>query len=136
MEGGIAMQKGTVRDVNVARETIRAANGEQMWVLLNHVKADKWEQHRHFVHDILMPAAEKVDPAAFRHTRFLHPAEQNEDGTYTSVWLMDPLIEGADYSFLGLLTKAYGEEQAKEYVKLWDESEVSPQVGYTLIQAL
>lgn len=129
------MQKGTVRNANVARETIRAAEGEQMWVLLNHVKADKWEQHEHFVHNILMPAAEKVDPAAFRHTRFLHPAEQNEDGTYTSVWLMDPLIEGADYTFLGLLTKAYDEEQAKEYIQLWDESLASPQVGYALIQS-
>lgn len=130
------MQKGTVRDVSVAREKIRAAEGEQMWILINHVKAGKWEQHEHFVHDILMPAAEKVDPAAFRHTRFLHPAEQNEDGTYTSVWLMDPLIEGADYTYLGLLTKAYGKEKAKEYIKLWEESEASPQVGYSLIQAL
>src|SRR5215213_2986764 len=49
--------------------------GERMWVLLNHVKADKLEQHKHFVQDILMPAVEKVDPAAFRHTRFLSPAE-------------------------------------------------------------
>ena len=129
------MQKGTVRNANVARETIRAAEGEQMWVLLNHVKADKWEQHEHFVHNILMPAAEKVDPAAFRHTRFLHPAEQNEDGTYTSVWLMDPVIEGADYDILSLLKKAYGEDKAEEYVQLWNESLVSPQIGYELIQS-
>ena len=129
------MQKGTVRNANVARETIRAAEGEQMWVLLNHVKADKWEQHEHFVHNILMPAAEKLDPAAFRHTRFLHPAEQNEDGTYTSVWLMDPVIEGADYNILSLLKKAYGEDKAEEYVQLWNESLVSPQVGYELIQS-
>lgn len=129
------MQKGTVRNANVARETIRAAKGERMWVLLNHVKADKWEQHEHFVHNILMPAAEKVDPAAFRHTRFLHPAEQNEDGTYTSVWLMDPVIEGADYDILSLLKKAYGEDKAEEYLQLWNESLVSPQVGYELIQS-
>ena len=129
------MQKGTVRNANVARETIRAAEGEQMWVLLNHVKADKQEQHEHFVHNILMPAAEKVDPAAFRHTRFLHPAEQNEDGTYTSVFLMDPVIEGTDYGILSLLKKAYGEDKAEEYVQLWNESLVSPQVGYELIQS-
>ena len=130
------MQKGKERDINVAREMIRAAEGEKIWVLLNHIKADKLEQHKRFVHDILMPAAEKVDPAAFRHTRYLHPAEPNEDGTFTSVFLMDPLLEGTDYTFLGLLTKAYGEEQAKEYIKLWEEAEASPQVGYSLIQAL
>jgi len=129
------MQKGTVRNANVASETIRAVEGEQMWVLLNHVKADKWEQHKHFVHDILVPAAEKVEPATVRHTRVLYPAEPNEDGTYTSVFLMDPLIEGADYTFMGLFTKAYGEEKAKEYVQLWDDALASPQVGYSVVQS-
>jgi hypothetical protein len=130
------MQKTKERDLDVPRELIRAAAGEQMWVLLNHVKADKLEQHKHFVQDILMPAAEKADPVAYRHTRFLAPAEPNEDGSFTSVFLMDPLIEGADYTFLGLLTKAYGEEQAKQYIKLWEEAEASPQVGYSVTQAL
>ena len=81
------MQKGKARDINTPREMIRATEGEKIWVLLNHIKADKLEQHKRFVHDILMPAAEKVDPAAFRHTRYLHPAEPNEDGTFTSVFL-------------------------------------------------
>jgi hypothetical protein len=130
------MEKAKVRDMGVARETIRAMQGERIWVLLNHVKADKLEQHERFVEDILMPAAEKVEPATFRHTRFLLPAEPNEDGTFTSVFLMDPLIEDADYTFDGLLTKAYGEEQAKEYLKLWEESAAGPQVGYVLTQAL
>ena len=129
------MQMGTARNANVARETIRAAKDEQMWVVLNHVKADKWEQHENFVHNTLMPATEKVDSAAFRHTRFLHPAEQNEDGTYTSVWLMDPVIEGADYNILSLLKKAYGEDKGEEYFQLWNESLVSSQVGHTLIQS-
>ncbi|MHC4434722.1 MAG: hypothetical protein ACYTBS_23025 [Planctomycetota bacterium] len=119
----------------MAHETIRAAEGERMWVLLNHVRADRWEQHAHFVHDILMPAIEKVEPSALQHTRFLHPAEQNEDGTYTSVFLMAPLVEGADYDILNLLTKAYGEDKAEEYIQLWGESLASPQVGYDLVQS-
>ena len=129
------MQKGTVRNTKLARETIRATDGERMWVLLNHVKVDKWEQHEHFVHNILMPAAEKADQTAFRHTRFLHPAEQNEDGTYTSIWIMDPHIESADYDIPRLLKKAYGEEQGEEYIQLWGESLAGPQVGYELIQS-
>ena len=130
------MEKTKARDAGVPRETIRAMHGEGVWVLLNHVKADKLEQHKRFVHDILMPAAEKVEPAAFRHTRFLLPEEPNEDGTFTSVFLMDPLIEGADYSFEGLLTKAYGEEHTKEYLKLWEDAAAGPQIGYVLTQAL
>jgi hypothetical protein len=130
------MGKVIARDADVARATIRAVEGERVWLLLNHVKGGKWEQHRDFVHKILMPAAEKADPEAFRHSRFLHPAEQNEDGTYTSVFLMDPVIEGADYGILSLLKKAYGDDKAEEYIKLWNESLASPQVGYELIQAL
>jgi hypothetical protein len=130
------MQKTKERDLGTPREMIRAAQGERVWVLLNHVKPDKLEQHKHFVQNILTPAAEKVDPAAYRHTRFLFPSEPNADGSFTSVFLMDPLIESADYTFLGLLTKAYGEEQAKEYIKIWEEAEASPQVGYSVTQEL
>ncbi len=127
--------KGTERNANVARETVRTLEGERVWVLLNHVKADKWEQHERFVHHILMPAVKQVAPSALRHTRFLHPAEQNEDGTYTSVFLMDPLVEGADYDILSLLEKAYGEDKAEEYIQLWNESLAGPQVGYDLVQS-
>jgi hypothetical protein len=128
-------REGTERNANVARETIRAAEGERMWVLLNHVKADKREQQERFVHHILMPAAKQVALSALRHTRFLHPAEQNEDGTYTYAFLMDPLIEGADYDILSLLQKAYGKDKAEKYIVLWNESLASPQVGYHLVQS-
>ena len=129
------MKISTERDASVDRKTIRAVAGEWMSVWVNHVKADKWEQHAHFVHDILVPAVEKVEPSVLQHTRVLHPAEQNEDGTYTSVFLMDPLVESADYDILSLLTKAYGEGEAEEYIQLWGESLASPQVGYALIQS-
>lgn len=129
------MQSGTARNEDVARETIRAAEGERMWVLLNNVKADKREQHEHFILDILMPVVEKVEPSVLRPTRFLCPTEQNEDGTYTFVYLMDPVIEGGDYDILNLLKKAHSEEQAEEYFQLWNESLASPQVGYELIQS-
>jgi len=131
----MTVQKGTEQNANVARETVRAVEGERMWVLLNHVKADKWEQHEHFVHDVLMSAVRKMEPSALRHTRFLRPAEKNEDGTYTSVFLMDPLVEDADYDIQSLLIKAYGEDKAEEYIQLWGESLASPQVGYDLFQS-
>ena len=117
------------------QKAVRAAEGQKMWVLLNHIKADRCAQFERFVHDILMSAGEKVDPAAFRHTRFLHPAEQNEDGTYTSVFLMDPLIKGADYNILNLLKKAYSEDKAEEYYQLWIDSLASPQTGYEVTQS-
>jgi hypothetical protein len=128
------MQVNVEREASVERTTIRAAEGEEMWVWVNHVKADKWEQHEHFVHDILMPATEKVDAPVFRHTRFLHPSQPNEDGTYTSAWLMDPGLEDGDYEIPSLLKKAYGEDKGKEYHQLWTDSLVS-RAGYSFIQS-
>jgi hypothetical protein len=128
------MQVSTRREKSVDRETIRAVEGEWVAIWVNHVKADKWEQHEHFVHDLLMPATEQADPDVLRHTRFLHPRQQNEDGTYTSVWLMDPSLEGGDYDMLSLLQKAYGEEKGEEYLQLWRDSLVG-RAGHLLIQS-
>ncbi len=129
------MQAKTSEHIDGARETVRAVNGERMWIRLNHVKADKRELFERFIHNILRPAVEQVESAMFRQVRFLHPTEPNEDGTYTYVFLMDPLIEGADYGIRDLLKRAYGEEQAAAYDRMWDEAVASPQTGYELIQS-
>ena len=129
------MQAKTSQGTNGARETVRAVNGERMWIRLNHVKADKRELFERYIHDILRPAVEQVEPSMFRQVRFLHPTEPNEDGTYTYVFLMDPLIEGADYAIENLLKRAYGDAQTEVYDQMWDESLASPQTGYELIQS-
>ncbi len=49
---------------------------------------------------------------------------------------MDPLIKDADYDILSLLEKAYGKDEAEEYIQLWNESLSGPQVGYSLTQSL
>ena len=113
----------------------RAKQDETVWVLLNHVKADKLEVHRQFIFNVLMPAVRKVAPELIHTVRFLEPTQPNDDGTYTSVWLMDPVVAGVDYSYDTLLTQAYGAEQAAEYMKLVDEYEVSLQTRYELRQS-
>ena len=118
--------------------TMRAAKGDTVWVLLNHIKADKCEQFEKFVHEILWPTANKLEPAdqqVAKQTRVLHPVEMNEDSTYTYVFLMDPAIPNANYQVMYYLKKGYGEEKAKEYSKMFEECYASPQVGYTLIQS-
>jgi len=118
--------------------TMRASKGDTVWVLLNHIKADKCEQFEKFVHEILWPITPKLDPAdqkVLRQTRILHPIEMNKDSTYTYVALMDPAIPNANYQMMYYLKKGYGEEKAKEYSKMVGECYASPQVGYTLIQS-
>ena len=118
--------------------SVRAAKGDTVWVLLNHIKADKCEQFEKFVHEILWPVALKldaIDQKVAKQTRVLHPVEMNEDSTYTYVFLMDPAIPNANYQVMYYLKKGYGEEKAKEYSKMFEECYANPQVGYTLIQS-
>jgi len=117
---------------------IRAAKGDTVWVLLNHIKADKREQFEKFVHEILWPLAQKLEPAdqqVAKQTRVLHPVAMNKDSTYTYVILMDPAIPNANYQVMYYLKKGYGEEKAKEYSKMFGECFASPQVVYVLIQS-
>ena len=41
------------------KRNVVASPGESMWVILNHVKADKRQQFEKFVYEILMPALEE-----------------------------------------------------------------------------
>ena len=109
----------------------RAAEGDEVWVALNHVKAEHWEKHKEFVLKILIPAAEQVVPAEMGHTRFLYSDEPNEDGSFTSVFLMDPVIQDGNYEILDILKQVHGEQQAEQYYKLW----AADQVGYSLKQS-
>jgi hypothetical protein len=117
-----------------AHYAMRAAQEQPVWVLLNHVKADHRTDFEHFVHDILKPMAQQRGPEQFRQFRVLHPIRSNDDGTYTYVFLMDPLVVGGDYSFDGL-TDFYGAEKAQEYLQLWADALASPQVGYEVVQS-
>ena len=109
----------------------RAVEGDQVWVVLNHVKAENWEEHKDFVLNILIPAAEKIVPHEMGHTRFLYQTEPNEDDNYTSVFLMDPVVEDGNYDILEILKKAYGDEQAEVYHKRF----FADQVAYGLQQS-
>jgi hypothetical protein len=113
----------------------RAVEGNEVWVVLNHVKADQWEVHKNLVTKIIMPAAEKIVPAEVGQTRFLYAIEPNEDGTYTSVFLMDPAIENGNYNIEDILKKAHGDEQGQAYREQWVETLVADQLGYTLKQS-
>jgi hypothetical protein len=115
--------------------TGRAAIGEKVWVLLNRVKADKRELHERFIHDILRPTALQIDPATVRKVRYLHPTEPNEDGTYTYIFLMDPVADGADYNIENLLKQVHGEEKGLEYHQMWADSLAEEQTGYEVTQS-
>jgi hypothetical protein len=117
----------------------RAKNGDTVWVLINHVKADKRQQFEQFVHQIFWDSSSKLsaaDQQVFRQTRVLHPTAPEKDGTYSYIFLMDPYIPGGNYDIHALLNKMYGEPKASQYNKMFDETTAADQTQYLEVQSL
>ena len=129
------MADKTIQDVDIDRECNRAVEGERVWVLLTHIKPDRRQEFEHFIHDFIAPISARSEPNVLNRTRFLLPAEPNEDGTYTYVFLMDPVVKDGIYSFEKILSLDYSPEETAVHLKLWNDSLASPQVGYEVIQA-
>ena len=114
----------------------QATKNDPVNVVLNHVRADKREQFEEFVFEGLLPALRenaRRDPMAKKvldQTRMPLPAEENDDGTYTYIWLMDPWVEGGIYSYQGIIEEARGVETARKYVEMVRDSLSVPQVRY------
>jgi hypothetical protein len=117
------------------RENIRAHEGEDMWVILTHIRAEKREVFEHFLHSILMPATAHVEPEVYNKVRVLHPTMPNKDGTYTFIFLMDPLVLEGEYNVENILLEFYKPDQAKEYLKIWEDSQAAPQVEFDMKQS-
>ena len=117
-----------------------ASSDESMWVILNHVKADKRKQFEKFAYEILLPALKEkaksdlISKQIIDQTRMLEPMRANKDSSYTYIWLMDPIVKDADYSYPGILNKVYSPEETKKYISMNDECLVSPQIGFRVKQ--
>ena len=102
-----------------------AKPNETVWVIANSVKANKRAQYERFVHEIFWPGAKNLSAAeqkTFTQTRIMHPTKPETDGSYTYLFIMDPVIKGADYSIESVLKKQYGVQKGKEYFKLFTDA--------------
>ena len=126
--------------VNINSQTTESKQGDQMWVILNHVKADKRQQFEEFAYKVLLPALEEnaisnlTTRKMIGQTRMLEPRTANNDSSYTYIWLMDPLVKDAIYSYPGILKRVYSPEETKKYISMNNECLVSPQVAYPVKQ--
>ncbi|WP_128548491.1 hypothetical protein [Larkinella soli] len=116
-----------------------AKQNETVWVIAYPVKAAKRAQYERFIHEIFWPGAKNL-PAAeqkvFRQTRVMHPTEPEADGSYSYLFIMDPVIKGADYGIESLLKKMYGEKKANEYFKLFKDAVVEKNYkAYRVVQS-
>ena len=102
-----------------------AKPNETVWVIAYPVKASKRAQYERFIHEIFWPGAKNLSAAEqkiFKQTRVLHPTKPEADGSYAYLFIMDPVIKGADYGIKSLLTKMYGKEKAAEHFKLFSDA--------------
>ena len=81
-----------------------------------------------------MPAVAHVEPEVYNKVRVLHPTMPNKDGSYTYVFLMDPLVLEGEYNVENILFEFYKPDLAREYIKIWSEALID-QVEYDLIQS-
>ena len=122
------------------KNKVVASSAESMWVILNHVKADKRQQFEKFAYEILLPALKEkaksdlISKQIIDQTRMLEPMRANKDSSYTYIWLMDPLVKDANYSYPGILGQVYSPEETKKYISMNDECLVGPQVSYRVKQ--
>ena len=125
-------------EAQVTNKRQMAVEGDSVWVIINHVKPGKREQFEKFLHEIFWPMASKLtveEQQLFKQTRILHPTGPEEDGTYSYVFIMDPLVTGGNYGITSLLRKQYGEEQGAAYAKMFDDAQARPQKIYSLVQS-
>ena len=123
--------------ISSGADRYRAVEEESVWVLVNRIKADKKEVFEELIYnDILKNSKEAGGAQAdiISSVRILNPMNPDEDGNFTYVFIMDPMIEGVDYSIGSVLLQFFDEEVANEKVKLWTDCYAEPQYGYSLTQ--
>lgn len=123
-----------------ATSAVQAAAGDTVRMFINHVHADRRQQFEQFVLQTLTPTLDRIaatDPQVRQqrqHTRMLQPIQANPDGTYTYIFLLDPPVPGADYTFTTLFRRAgMPEEQATTHIRSFQESLARPQEARTYI---
>jgi hypothetical protein len=124
--------------LGLGQNMTRAKDNESVWVIVNHVKADKREQFENFIHNIFWPESDKLsdtDQKVFKQTRMLHAGTADPDGTYPYIFIMDPVVENGDYDVESLLKKMFSEEKAAEHYKAFMETMARESNNYMVTQS-
>lgn len=123
-ENGIWKVKRDIWTTNLAAAPVRANINESIWLIKNHIKADKTDQFEEFSKTILKPAGDELFPESAKTVRLLKLNSINKSGSFTYFYMMDPYNQKAGeetYDINNILIKKYGEEKAMEYMKSLNE---------------
>jgi hypothetical protein len=119
----------------------QAKPGERVDIVLTTVKAGKQQQFEDYLTKFgaALEKAQQKDATTKRvatQTRTLRPAKPNEDGTFTYVFLMDPVIPDPDAYDMGtLLRKVLTEAEVEKLMEQLEDAVVGPQEVLELVQS-
>lgn len=103
---------------------IRAREGEQAWLIVNYVKPESKQDFEKFMEEIFFDALTTSQAPQraeqYRKTRWFTPARQNEDGTWTYAFIMDPVVAYADYEIEKLFQEKYSPEKSTELLRQYE----------------
>lgn len=116
-----------------------AKPGETVLVVVAAVKPNKKAEYETWMNDVMYAALYKsknpVKKEQLKVTRWLKPARQNADSTWTYAFIMDPVIPKTDYDIPTFLKQEYGDEKGAQYVSQYESFLARPIVIHALKQA-
>ena len=138
---GQETKNSTSETISPSKEQMRAKIGEEVWIIVSYIKNDSKSEFEKWIKEIFYPALQNsknpMNKLQLNSTRWLEPANQNEDKTWTYVWIMDPVVPNGDYDIPTLLNKEYGEatgtEHWEKYQTFWakpNEAHILKQTSY------
>jgi hypothetical protein len=111
---------------DVADDNNVATNGNSVYhfdghsmIAFNKISPKKRAAFEMLNKTIIMPAIQRANLSVYNSLTFLSSEEQNEDGTYTFLYIASPYLENEDYDILSILVAVHGRPRAEEYFQLW-----------------
>ena len=86
---------------------------------INHILPAKSAAFEMMNKTIILPAFKRNDIDVYNSLQFLAPEGENEDGTFTFVYVANPYLEDKNYDILDVLVAEYGRSRAEEYFDIW-----------------
>ena len=118
----------------------RAAAGDTVSLVQYYVRPDGRARFEQFVRESYWPAvqqAARTDPArfaGFQRMRIIFPVRANPDGSWTYVFMLDPMVSGDSYSMRDLLQQVYPADADQRY-QTWAQTWARPFTSQVFVQS-
>ena len=121
-----------------SKTNTKAREGDQVWLIVNYVKAESKREFEQFMEDVffkvLTTSRDPQRAEQYQKTRWLTPAQQNEDRTWTYAFIMDPVVANANYDIEKLFQEQYSPEKSAELFRQY-ESYVARSDFHVIVQS-